>query len=565
MNFNSSFVRKIAYLAAIALLWIPLFFLGLPATRSGTESEPGGKLARMRAEYGLSQAELGEIDPASETMKMATLGLRGVATTVLWNKANEYKKTQNWEQLSATLEQIAKLQPNYISVWEYQAHNISYNVSVEFDDYRHRYHWVKKGIDYLIEGTKYNRREPRLFWTSGWFLGQKIGRADEHRQFRRLFAEDEDFQNLLGEHIQIEDAAGPDGLPDNWLAAYLWYRKAENVEGLGIPITWLREDLEVEGMTSKRRSLLLFYADAPMTRMNHAAQIEDEGWLDEKAQYAWRRAHDEWLEYGSRQIPTSYGTKIRLNDLERVHQDIAKLESELDKVVPGAREKLHEQKLAQLTEKEREALKTPADERTTEDVFFTALDAEQKTAVAHSEIADQASSENEVRAQQISTRLDALQELARHIDSYRNIVNFAYWRMRSEVEQQDEAIEARRLVHEADRLYNEAVLTEQRNEETGETTPGAKELYEAAWDLWAEIFAEYPPLMEDQTAENLAESIRRYEEVLGHLNQQMPEDFKLQKLREMYDERYQSPSDDPVDGEAAPAEESASEAAAAEE
>ena len=90
----------------------------------------------MRASYGLSQAELGEIDPASETMKMATLGLRGVATNLLWTKANRYKKTESWDKLSATLNQIAKLQPNYITVWEFQAHNLSYNVSAEFDDYR---------------------------------------------------------------------------------------------------------------------------------------------------------------------------------------------------------------------------------------------------------------------------------------------------------------------------------------------------------------------------------------------------------------------------------------------
>ncbi len=177
MTQNASFIRKVAYACAIVLLLFPIFILGQPATRSagdspeGGQGTSGGKLAQMRASYGLSQAELGDIDPASETMKMATLGLRGVATNVLWTKATQYKRTESWDKLSATLNQIAKLQPNYISVWEFQAHNLSYNVSAEFDNYRHRYEWVKKGIEFLVEGTHYNERSPRLYWNLGWFLG----------------------------------------------------------------------------------------------------------------------------------------------------------------------------------------------------------------------------------------------------------------------------------------------------------------------------------------------------------------------------------------------------------
>ena len=54
----------------------------------GQGSTTGGNWLRLRSSYGLSQAELGQIDPASETMKMATLGLRGVATNLLWTKAD---------------------------------------------------------------------------------------------------------------------------------------------------------------------------------------------------------------------------------------------------------------------------------------------------------------------------------------------------------------------------------------------------------------------------------------------------------------------------------------------
>src|SRR5262245_40006492 len=136
MNFNPSFIRKIVYLCAIAALLFPLFMLGQPRTIK----QPGGVLARLRDQYDLSQAELGEIDPAGESMKLATLGMRGVAAAILWNKSIDYKRKKDWDKLSATLNQITKLQPNYTAVWENQAHNLSYNVSAEFDDYRYRYH-----------------------------------------------------------------------------------------------------------------------------------------------------------------------------------------------------------------------------------------------------------------------------------------------------------------------------------------------------------------------------------------------------------------------------------------
>jgi len=224
MSERTSFLRKVIYGCIIAVLLLPLAYLSQPAT---TESE-GGVLARMRAEYKLTPAKLGEIDPASETIKLATLGLRGVAANLLWEKAIEYKKKEDWTGLSATLEQITHLQPNFIAVWRFQAWNLSYNVSVEFDDYRDRYFWVIKGINFLKEGKKYNAEDPRLMWDTGWFIAQKIGRADEHKQYRRLFREDDDFNGSL-----------PRSQRDNWLVGRTEFIKAQQlVDGRGIPINW---------------------------------------------------------------------------------------------------------------------------------------------------------------------------------------------------------------------------------------------------------------------------------------------------------------------------------------
>ena len=86
-------------LVGIVALLVPLSLLSQPADSEGS----GGVLARMRKARGLSQANLGEIDPAGETMLFATLGLKNVATTLLWDRANHYKKVEDWANLSATL------------------------------------------------------------------------------------------------------------------------------------------------------------------------------------------------------------------------------------------------------------------------------------------------------------------------------------------------------------------------------------------------------------------------------------------------------------------------------
>ena len=150
-------------------------------------------------------SDLGEISPASETMKLATLGLRGVAATLLWNRAHEISRAARMDRLKATLNNIALLQPHFEKVWEHQAHNLAYNVSIEFDDYRQRYEMVREGTEFLTRGVRQNREAPRLIWYTGWFYGSKMGTADERKQFRRLFSEDEQLhESLMKENIAVD-------------------------------------------------------------------------------------------------------------------------------------------------------------------------------------------------------------------------------------------------------------------------------------------------------------------------------------------------------------------------
>jgi len=515
MSRNASFYRKIAYITAIAVLLLPLSALSQPAAVDPTGGgSPGGKLSQLRAEYNLSQAELGEIDPASETMKLATLGLRGVAANILWIYANHYKKVEDWDKLELTVQQIIRLQPNFLEVWDFQAHNLSYNVSVEFDDYRMRYQWVKKGIDFLIQGTHYNRQEPGLLNQVGWYTGQKVGRSDEQKQFRRMFKTDADFHELFrknGVEVDQDEALGPDAKPDNWLVARLWFNRAvDAVASSNRPI--------------RGKSPLLFYSGGPMSLINGSAAGQKDGYFGERSQISWQRAMDAWRAYGDRELPATEGFMFRLNELEERQQRVARMRTEIDRLAPGVRDEVRKDKVNKLSEATRAALDKPATERTPEEAGL-AYQAEYQVGVTDREVFDKAPRETRAEMRPLLEQLENDQYVAGAIARNRQIVNFEYWRTRCDAERTKLALDARRNVYEADRLFA-----------SGEKFNEARKQYEEAWTAWAQIFKDHPPLMDNAEAQDLIESIGHYRDLLNQLDEKFPANFVLSDLLDHHPE-----------------------------
>lgn len=521
MTRSASFYRKIAYIVAIAVLLVPLSRLSAPAVISSQGNNPGGALAQLRTQYDLSQAELGEIDPASETMKLATLGLRGVAVNWLWMNANHYKKVKDYDRLNTTVQQIIRLQPNFLHVWDFQAHNLSYNVSVEFDDYRYRYEWVKKGIAFLIQGTHYNRDEPGLLNQVGWYVGQKIGRSDEQKSFRRLFREDRDFHEVFranGVEVDTPLAYDPrDNKPDNWFVARLWYNKANDaVVNLGRPI--------------RGKAPLLFYNGAPMSLINGASALEKDG-VFEGIQSYWEQAGYEWyggdgkseqryagVVYGNRPIPHSRGFDIRLNDAEPIREQMAQRSEELKKLAPGVFERLTQERKDALPEKHRLALDVPEEKRTS-DEYLLAYEAQQRIAVSFGEVAEAAPPANRAAARLLADQLQDSVARVEAIDGDRRIINFTYWRTRCRAEQRPEVIAARKNVYQADQWLDR-----------GSGFDEARKQYESAWLTWQKTFVDFPDLMENVEAEELIDSISSYRDLLGQQNETLPPDFVLNNM-----------------------------------
>jgi hypothetical protein len=389
---------------------------------------------------------------------------------------------------------------------------------VEFDDYRYRYHWVKKGLDILIEGTHYNRNEPKLLDYIGWVYGHKFGRSDEHVQFRRLFRDDTDYHKLIAdEGIDMDKTIGAQNKPDNYLVAHEWYLKSQRAVNEGKPV--------------RGTSHLLFYSNPGMQLINYADSIEDEGILGDKAREAWKAAAAEWARYGEKVIPTSWGVDIYLSELDRgmtggkgLRGEVEIMKARLEKLAPGVRERLLAEQKKGITKEEQKALDTPIANRSPADHQLV-TSAESKQIVTHKAVADAAPAAAQEEAQVVAFQLGEMEKKVGYIESYRQIVNFEYWRTRCEVEQTESALDGRRLIREAKKAFYEETDLE-----------GARKLYEKAFDNWAALYerneqlTNKEELMNDETSDTVFEAAESYRDLLVQLNEPFPKDFKLKKL-----------------------------------
>lgn len=283
MNQLTSKQRKLVYLGTLIVLLIPISLMGFPQQ---------GRLAQLRQQYDLGEATLGDVDPASSTLNLVLLGMRGVAANLLWMEADHLKETKNWSELQQRVNSIILLQPHFKQVWQYQSWNLAYNVSAECDRVQDRFFWVKEGIKFIMRGTDRNHHVPELFHDTGYYLGNKIGTSDEKVQFRRYFMDDP-MDELF------DDGPDPDINPerkDNYLEARDWYEIAN--------------DLVEAGYEQHKMAAELFLAYPQRAQIGYATALQSMGdpltgepnW--EESRRAWEIAYGEWVdEFGQKLIP----------------------------------------------------------------------------------------------------------------------------------------------------------------------------------------------------------------------------------------------------------------------
>ena len=121
---------------------------------------------------------------------------------------------------------------------------------------------------------------------------------------------------------------------------------------------------------------------------------------------------------------------------------------------------------------------------------------------------------------------------ANAIRKFRGYVNFDYGWLRTHAEKDQNTVDARKAVYEADLLRNSEPDT-------------AVALYETGLRLWRKVLDTYPDLLPDDpngqdtasytaTIEELTELIDRYAWTLDKIEREFPENFVLQDVRDWY-------------------------------
>jgi hypothetical protein len=527
-NSTSPFVRKIMYIACIGGLLIPLSMVSRPEIRDDDQQikDPGGMLSVLRDQHNLSQAKISEVDPASETMKLASLGLRGVAVNVLWMQAMEHKKKEDYDNLAATLKSLTKIQPNFVRVWEYQAHNLAYNVSMEFDDYEYRYQWVTKGLDFLKTGVPYNRTDHRLTDNLGFMTGNKFGKSDEKFSFRRIFRTDDKFHQSMADFIDPEAYDTRSYGPDSWKMAWHWY-------------DWSRRMVEEQSHPQYRNDLM-FKMFRPSQTRNQAQTLGEEFKTDEIIQEIWAKAYEEWIDYGEQQLADSKGTIFTLERTTQYEKQLSELREQLDQFAPGARAELTQQMFDAygVSGEERALLQMPADQLN-DDEARMATKMRRKLMTTNKQmdqaIAQRAKVGEQMEAKRIADQILRIIQQVGAIESNDSVINYMFWRDRNKAESQDVAVRARQATFEAEAMLRRSIYDDEfewdyKTKEKTVTRKGTISLYNEAFAKWNEVFAEYPDLEVSPLADQIIEHIKKYKEVLNVSGIDWPENFPLQRV-----------------------------------
>jgi hypothetical protein len=167
--------RKLIYLGSVVLL----FTASWVWRRNVVEAKA--------KDLGLLEQVHGDVSAADRTIELLLTGSRGLATTALWWTAMEQQKKNQWNDLELTVRSLTRLQPHFITPWQFQSWNLAYNVSVESDRIFDKYFYVTRGIQLLAVGERQNRNNPELRRDLGFYHQHKICGSDETNTMRSLF------------------------------------------------------------------------------------------------------------------------------------------------------------------------------------------------------------------------------------------------------------------------------------------------------------------------------------------------------------------------------------------
>ncbi len=113
---------------------------------------------------------------------------RPLVIDYLWISLENLKQAGQYFDANYRARAICKLQPNLANVWDFQAWNMAYNISVATPRPEQRWEWVKRGIELLRdEGIPANPHSSLLHDRLAWiYLHKCSGISDDYHRYYKL-------------------------------------------------------------------------------------------------------------------------------------------------------------------------------------------------------------------------------------------------------------------------------------------------------------------------------------------------------------------------------------------
>ncbi len=134
-------------------------------------------LTADRERLGLNRyTELRGAPPVLALTTVALGGFRGLISNALWMRASELQDEDKYFEMVQLADWITKLEPHIPQVWIMQSWNMSFNISVKFNDPADRWRWVERGMELLRdEGLRYNPYDVIIHHELAWLFQFKMG------------------------------------------------------------------------------------------------------------------------------------------------------------------------------------------------------------------------------------------------------------------------------------------------------------------------------------------------------------------------------------------------------
>lgn len=181
---------------------------------------------------------------------------------------------------------VTDVLPNLPRAWFTRANKI-WDLHVEFDGYESQYSWLHRAVDVLLDGIERHPGASEYGRLVGELIGSRLGRANDSRVHRNLFARDADLHDRLRRLIPLQSARDPEGHVDNWLVAKLLFHRAAT-ESLGRRAVATLDELTM-------------FASVPKAQADNARSLARSG-NGAAAAEAWREAARLYRELGNRRF-----------------------------------------------------------------------------------------------------------------------------------------------------------------------------------------------------------------------------------------------------------------------